>query len=107
MTHLVEIRLRIPSIRGVRDGKDTPTTIANNDVRFIKQVELEVIPKAGDVLTMTIGSGEAFRCEVSRSDWHHDNNMFVIACRHSKRSMSEAEYQAFLNAPDWQRKALS
>jgi hypothetical protein len=106
MAQTVEISLRIPSIRAVREGQDTPATIANNDVRFIKQVELEVIPKAGEVLSMTIESAEAFRCEVIRSDWHHDKNMFVIACRYSKRSMSQAEYQAFLNATDWQRRAL-
>jgi len=106
MTHLVEISLRIPSIRAIRDGKDSPTTIANSDMRFIKQVELESIPKAGDILTMTVESADAFRCEVIRSDWHHDRNMFVIACRYSKRSISDAEYQAFLNAPDWHRRAL-
>ena len=106
MTHLVEISLRIPSIRAIRDGKDSPATISNSDVRFIKQVELETIPKAGDVLTMTVESAEAFRCEVIRSDWHQDKNMFVIACRYSKRSISDAEYQAFLNAPDWHRRAL-
>ena len=106
MTHVVEISLKIPSIRVARDGKDTPVTIANGDVRFIKEVELETIPKAGDVLTMTVESAEAFRCEVIRSDWHHDKNRFVIACRYSKRSISAAEYQAFLDAPDWQRRAL-
>ena len=106
MTHLVEISLRIPSIRAIRDGKDSPTTIANSDVRFIKQVELESIPKAGEVLTMTVEWAESFRCEVIRSDWHQDKNMFVIACRYAKRSISDAEYQAFLNAPDWHRRAL-
>jgi hypothetical protein len=106
MTHLVEISLRIPSIRGSRAGNDTPATIVNNDVRFIKQVELESIPKAGDVLTMTVESAEAFDCEVIRSDWHQDKNMFVIACRYGKRSMSEAAYQTLLDAPDWQRREL-
>jgi hypothetical protein len=106
MPQLVEISLRIPSIRAIRDGKDSPTTIANSDVRFTKQVQLKSIPKAGDILTMTLESAEAFRCEVIRSDWHHDKNMFVIACRYAKRSISEAEYQAFLNAPDWHRRAL-
>jgi len=106
MTHLVEINLRIPSIRAIRVGNESPVTIANSDMRFVKQVELEVIPKAGDVLTMTVESAGAFRCEVIRSDWHDDKNMFVIACRYSKRSMSDAEYQAFLNAGDWHRRAL-
>ena len=60
----------------------------------------------GEVLTMTVEWAEAFRCEVIRSDWHQDKNMFVIACRYAKRSISDAEYQAFLNAPDWHRRAL-
>lgn len=106
MTHRVEIHLRIPSIRRIREGRDTPITIANNDVRFVKQVDITVIPKTGEVLTLTVESGEAFHCEVIRSDWHQDKNRFVIACRYCKRSMSDAEYQAFLNAPDWQRIAL-
>ena len=106
MMHLVEISLRIPSIRAIRDGKDSPATIANSDVRFIKQVELEIIPKAGDVLTMTLESSEAFRCEVIRSDWHHDKNMFVIACRYSKRSVSAADYHALMDSSDWSVRAL-
>jgi len=103
---MLEISLRIPSLRVRREGKDSPETIANNDVRFIKRVELERVPKPGDVLTMTIGSGVSFQCEVVRSDWHDDKNMFVTACRYSKRSISEAEYQALLDASDWQLKAL-
>ena len=58
------------------------------------------------VLTMTIGSEASFQCEVVRSDWHHDKNMFVTACRYSKRSISEAEYHALMAASDWQMRAL-
>ena len=103
---MFEISLRIPSLRVRREGKDSPETIANSDVRFIKHVELERVPKAGDVLTMTIGSEASFQCEVIRSDWHHDKNMFVTACRYSKRSITEAEYQALMGASDWQVRAL-
>jgi hypothetical protein len=107
MTHTLEISLRIPSLRvRGRDGTEGPKTIANNDVRFIKHVELDKIPKPGDVLTMVVGSGGSFQCEVLRSDWHHEKNMFVTACRYSKRSISEAEYQALLDASDWQMRAL-
>ena len=76
-------------------------TINNTDVRFSKHIELEAIPKPGAVLTMAVGSGGTFECDVVRSDWHDERNMFVIACRYSKRSVSQAEYQAFLDAPDW------
>jgi hypothetical protein len=107
MTHTVEISLRIPSlrIRG-REGTEGTETIANGDVRFIKHVDLDKVPKPGDVLTMVVDSGGSFQCEVIRSDWHHEKNMFVIACRYSRRSISEAEYRELLNATDWQMRAL-
>jgi hypothetical protein len=103
---MLEISLRIPSLRVHREGKDSPETITNSDVRFIKLVELERVPKPGDVLTMTIGSGASFQCKVVRSDWHHEKNMFVTACRYAKRSISEAEYQALIDASDWQVRPL-
>ena len=81
-------------------------TVANSEVRFTKQVELNAIPKPGDVLTMAISSGGTFECDVVRSDWHHHKDMFVIACRYSKRSISPAEYQALINSSDWQVKNL-
>jgi hypothetical protein len=103
---VLEISLRIPSLRVRREGKDSPETIANSDVRFIKLIEFERVPKPGDVLTMTIGSDKSFKCEVVRSDWHHEKNMFVTACRYAKRSISEAEYQALIDASDWQVRPL-
>jgi nucleoside recognition membrane protein YjiH len=106
MAQTVEISLRIPSLRVRREGKEDPETIANGDVRFIKQVELTAIPKAGESLTMTVGSSDSFACEVVRSDWQNDKNMFVIACRYSKRSISLVEYQALMDAPDWQVRPL-
>jgi len=106
MTHTLEISLRIPSLRVTREGKQEQETITNSDVRFTKHVELEAVPKPGDVLTMTVGSGRTFQCEVVRSDWHHDKNMFVTACRYSKRSISEAEYQALIDASEWQVRSL-
>ena len=106
MAQTVEISLRIPSLRVKRGDKDDLETINNSDVRFSKQIEVETIPKPGVVLTMTISSGETFECEVVRSDWHHDKNMFVVACRYSKRSVTPAEHQALMNASDWQVRAL-
>jgi hypothetical protein len=55
---------------------------------------------------MAISSGETFECEVVRSDWHHDKNLFVVACRYSKRSVSPAEFHALMNASDWHVRAL-
>jgi len=106
MTQTVEISLRVPSLRVRREGKEGLETITNSEVRFGKQVVLEAIPKPGDVLTMTISSGATFECDVVRSDWQHDRNMFVISCRYSKRSISPAEYHAFMSASDWQIRTL-
>jgi hypothetical protein len=106
MTQTVEISLRVPSLRVRREGKEGLETITNSEVRFGKQVVLEAIPKPGDVLTMTISSGATFECDVVRSDWQHDRNMFVISCRYSKRSISPAEYNAFMSASDWQIRSL-
>ena len=106
MTHSIEISLKIPSLRVRREGKDVPETIVNSDIRFTKHVELDSVPKPGDVLTMTIGTDRTFQCEVVRSDWRDDKNMFVAACRYGKRSISEAEYDSLVSAPDWQVRAL-
>jgi hypothetical protein len=101
MIQTVEIKLRIPSVRVQRAQRDSPT-IAKEDVRFIKRVELEGIPQQGDVLTMTIeSSGDTFPCEVLRSDWHDDKNMFVIACRYARRTISEIDYLRLMSAGDW------
>src|ERR1700741_3401829 len=106
MSQIVEISLRIPSLRIRKEGTDVPQTITNSDVRFSKQIEVERVPKTGSILQMTVGSGQPFECEVVRSDWHEDKNMFVVACRYAKRSISPADYQALMNAPDWQVRAL-
>jgi hypothetical protein len=106
MAQIVEISLRIPSLRTRQADTDAVETIVNSDVRFSKQVELEAIPKPGEMLDMTVGSGGTFACEVVRSDWHDGKNMFVVACRYSKRSIAIADYQALINAPDWQVRAL-
>jgi hypothetical protein len=106
MSQTVEISLRIPSLRVKREGTDTLETINNSDVRFCKHIDVESIPKPGVVLTMATSTDGSFQCEVLRSDWHHDKNMFVIACRYSKRSMSPADYQALMNSSDWSVRAL-
>lgn len=106
MAQTVEISLRIPSLRVRREGKEAMETIANSDIRFSKRIELESIPKPGHVLTMSVSSGGTFECEVLRSDWHEEKNMFVIACRYSKRSISSADYDALIESSDWQGRAL-
>lgn len=57
-------------------------------------------------MKMVVGSELTFDCEVVRSEWHHDKNIFVVACRYAKRSISETEYQAFVESLDWQQRTL-
>jgi hypothetical protein len=106
MPQVVEISLRVPSLRMQREGKDVLETISNADARFIKKVEVESIPKTGMVLAMEAGSTISFECEVVRSDWHESKNIFVIACQYKKRSITPADYQKLLDAPDWELRPL-
>jgi hypothetical protein len=106
MVQTVEISLRVPSLRVKREGKDTPETISNSDIRFIKRVDVDSIPKAGTVLTMEVASHGSFESVVVRSDWHEGKNLFVIACQYKNRSITPTDYQALLDATDWQLRPL-
>ena len=106
MIQTVEISLRVPSLRVRREGTDKPETISNSDIRFIKRIEVDSIPKTGTVLKMEIASRGSFDSVVVRSDWHEEKNLFVVACQYGNRSITPADYQALLDAPDWQLKPL-
>ena len=106
MVQTIEISLRVPSLRVKREGKDTPETISNSDVRFIKRIEVDSIPKTGTVLAMEIASYGSFESVVVRSDWNEDKGLFVVACQYRNRSIPAVDYQALLDAPDWQLRPL-
>jgi hypothetical protein len=106
MTHTIEISLRVPSLRVHREGKVSPETIVNSDIRFIKRVEVEAVPKTGELLTMTVDGAAPFQCEVLGTIWQDDKNMFVATCRYASRAITEAQYDALSSAPDWHVKPL-
>jgi hypothetical protein len=106
MAQTVELNLRIPSLRLPREGSKDAQTITNSEVRFIKRVEFDTIPKPGAILTVAVGPDLTVDCEVVRAEWHDDANMFVVACRYAKRSISPAEYRALLESTDWEQRAL-
>jgi hypothetical protein len=106
MAQSVEISLRIPSLRVRKEGTDVAETIANGDVRFSTQLEVETVPKPGTILTLPVGTADPFECEVVRSDWRDDKNRFVVACRYVKRSITHADYQALMHAPGWEVRTL-
>jgi hypothetical protein len=106
MAQMVEINLRLPSLRlKAQDGEEA-RTIVNSDVRFTKVVEVATIPKPGDILTMSAGPGMEFPCEVVQANWHHEKNLFVVACRYGKRSVTPDDYLTIANAPDWATRPL-
>ena len=106
MAHTVEISLRIPSLRIRNEATGVTETIANGDIRFSRLMDLDAVPKTGAILEISVDSNQTFSCEVVRSDWRDDKNMFVLACRYAKRSISAAEYHALINAPGWQSRPL-
>ena len=106
MRHTIEISLKIPSLRVRHEGKDALDTIVNTEVRFAKHVQLDVVPKPGDVLSMTVGPSGSFQCTVMRTDWRDDKNMFVTACQYAKRSMLKEDYQALVDDEAWQMRDL-
>ena len=82
------------------------TPVDNKDIRFTKRIELASIPKPGETLTMCAGEGEPFPCEVVQANWHHEKNIFVVACRYGRRSVSPGDYRAIANAADWSSRPL-
>jgi hypothetical protein len=104
MPQIVEINLRLPSLRIKEDGGEH-RVINNGDVRFTKNVELASIPKPGDLLTMS-ADDLTFPCEVVQANWHESKNMFVVACRFERRSISPVEYHTISNSAEWLTKSL-
>ena len=104
MPQIVEINLRLPSLR-IKENGGEPRVVNNSDIRFTKNVELQSIPKPGELLTMSAG-GMTFPCEVIQANWHESKNMFVVACRFERRSISPAEYFAISDSAEWLTKPL-
>jgi hypothetical protein len=104
MPQIVEVNLRLPSLRLKEEGAE-PRIINNSDVRFTKSVELPSIPKPGEMLTMS-ADGMTFTCEVIQANWHESKNMFVVACRFARRSITPAEYFAISDSSEWLTKPL-
>ena len=80
--------------------------IDHSAVRFKKMVSVPAIPKPGESLPLETSSGRVLESTVVRSDWSEDKGVFVVACRHSHRSISADEYGALISDPEWQMTPL-
>ena len=105
MAIVVEVSLRIPNIKN-RALDENGYPIDHSSIRFAKLIEVPSIPKPGVALELTTSSGQGLACEVTRSDWHEERELFVVACRYGRRSMPPHEYQALINDPEWKMKPL-
>ena len=101
----VEINLRIPAIKEpLKDASGWP--INNADVRFIKCVTVETLPKPGEAVDLTTRPDYRFQGTVVRTDWHDSKEMFVVSCKYSKQSIPRPEYLALMEDHEWTRKPL-
>jgi hypothetical protein len=103
----VLVNLRIPSLM-VKSADESPAKrVDNSALRFMKNVELAAIPKAGEILDMTAAAAAApFKCTVKIAHWDERENMFIISCSYAKASIPEAEYRALVASSDWTAKPL-
>jgi hypothetical protein len=106
MPQVVEINLRLPSFRIKATHEAQAAVVDNNDVRFIKRLEIDAIPKPGETLTLTTETGLSFPCVVVQVNWHDSNNIFVLSCRYGKQRISPEDYARISNAPDWTSRPL-
>lgn len=75
--------------------------IDHSAVRFKKVIVVPAIPKPGTSLPITTASGRVLESTVVRADWSEGKDLFVVACQHSRRSISPEEYEALTSDPDW------
>ena len=96
----VEISLRIPAVKDPLKN-DTGMPLNNADIRFIKIVEFDALPKIGDEVALTARPDHAFSATVVRVDWSDDKNMFAVACRYSDRAIPRPQYLALSADNEW------
>ncbi len=101
----VEINLQIPTVKDPIKGPDG-WPISNADVRLLKRIEVAHLPKVGEQITLTVRPDFVFQASVTRTDWHEEKELFVVACRYALRSIPRPEYLALMADPEWTRKPL-
>ena len=106
MPTVIEVNLRVPTLT-VKIPNEPDKRIDNSAVRFTKRIEVPSLPKAGDMLSLSTNGGQtAFECTVTRSDWHEEKALFVVACTYAKRSLPVDTYSALVNDSEWTMKQL-
>src|SRR5260221_1649031 len=98
MPIIVEANPKIPRVKiPVKDEHGYP--VDSGAVRFRKPVEVEAIPKSDEALQLKTASCTILECTVTRSDWDHDRELFVVSCSYAKRTMPAYEDTALVTDP--------
>ncbi len=101
----VEVSLRVPNMK-IRALDEHGYPIDHSAVRFRKLMDVPSIPKPGDSLSLTTRTGGPFASRVVRADWNEGKNLFVVSCQYANRSITQEEYGALIQDPDWEMKPL-
>src|SRR5207247_8828745 len=73
----IEVNLRIPAVKEpVKDDNGYPINSA--DVRFIKVITVETLPKPPAVLLLGTRAGKALEAEVNKADWSESKERFIV-----------------------------
>jgi hypothetical protein len=105
MAQQAEVSLRVPNMK-VRALDENGYPIDHSMVRFKKLIEVAKIPKADEMLQLTLSSGTTLPARVVRTDWNEGRGMFVLSCQYANRSITPEEYAALTNDPEWEMKPL-
>ena len=96
----VEINLQIPAVKDpLKDAAGW--SINNRDVRFMKRVRAQAVPKPGDVVDLIARQDYRFQATVIRTDWHEERELLVVSCKYSNRSIPRPEYLAIMEDQEW------
>jgi hypothetical protein len=101
----IEVRLRLPNLT-VRSPHEPSRVISNADVRFIKEMEVPMLPRVGDDLALSTRGGYLFAAIVKRVDWHDEKGLFVVECRCAPRAVSLEAYESLRADLDWAARSL-
>jgi hypothetical protein len=100
MSITVEANLKIPSVT-IKSPDKPVRRIDNGSVRFIKRIAVDAVPKSGDKLSLSTGSGGSFDATVTRVEWNESKDMFVVSCTYDRRSMTAADYDCLITDSTW------
>ena len=105
MSKAIEVSLRIPNMK-IRPLDENGYPIDHAMVRFRKTTSVPAIPKPGESLPLETASGKVLPSTVVRADWNDEKGLFVVACQYGNRSISQEDYSALIDDPDWRMTPL-